>query len=802
VLTQRRLKPKVNNWLDESLRLEGLLGEGAEGTVWKARHKDTGNFYAVKILKSEFHGKPEAREQFRQVFHAVRERLAESPHICRLEELWEESKFGPWFSMEYVDHVHLQQYCREKQDTGRPVSPLQICDLLTPIAQSLDLAHSRNILHCDINQHHLMISLGNQGTATLKLIDFGEALILDLLNSDRDSFAWPSGGTPGYVSPERENGRPQSGRSDQFSFAVVVHELLLGYTPSASAPSSADSTISPSAFDQALYHVLKRALHHQPELRFPTCVDFLVAVRNAVNADQPLQGSFLKSCIGLQKQHAGPVSVQLNFWEHPDFLAPERLTEPHRIRQKLQEKSDRLQKESESLQRQLDRLLNDPVKVGVVGTRNAGKSSLFAIWSLFRNSSDDGVDLVISDNDTTRYLQVISADLLKGKLRANHYSEPPQHLQMKVSVHNRTWLVKTCDFTGEFLNSETNLESTQAAETLAFLREAEIILFLFDPDPNPQKLDWKIGDHIDRLFHEIPAELVLALTKIDEHWGSKDIFTQSHFRRIFEELCGRNPVLKLVANKLELSFSKQGLKIIPISSFGKKLPSTGTRPSEPQPLRVEQLDPFQIFSPLAAAFQRRSDQVKRLQYQLEKLSQTNEQLTHHLDVARDAVNKRQNEINVVAADMDRIRSFIAAARDRPIDKELQVLRNFQTKLPIFCKKLQQLGADVELQQCLALIGQLNKVISEFPRLKEDYKTRNLLKELKDRNECSVLEFLIFWFPTAEVTWALRRKVAAGVPDTVRNQFNEQYSLYIRRSVRIAATVIAAFIIFFLILLSR
>ena len=171
-------------------------------------------------------------------------------------------------------------------------------------------------------------------------------------------------------------------------------------------------------------------------------------------------------------------------------------------------------------------------------------------------------------------------------------------------------------------------------------------------------------------------------------------------------------------------------------------------------------------------------------------------------MARDAVNKRQNEIKFVAADVDRIRSFIAAASDRPIDKELQVLRNFQKKLPGFCKKLQQLGADVELQQCVTLIRQLNKVISEFPRLKEDYKTRNLLKELKDRNECSVLEFLIFWFPTAEVTWELRRKVAAGVPDTVRNQFNEQYRLYIFRSLRIAATVVAAFISFFLILLSR
>lgn len=800
--TERILIPKVNSRLDEFLRLEDCLGQGSEGTVWKARHKDTGNVYAVKILKSTFLRKSEARQQFRQVFHAVRDRLAESPQICRFEELREESPFGPWFSMEYVNHVHLQQYCRNRKDTGQPVSSLQICDLLTPVAQALDLAHSRHILHCDINQHHLMISRSNNGVANLKLIDFGEALILDRLNVDADSFMWPSGGTQGYVSPEREQGLRQSGRSDQFSLAVVVHELLLGYRPSESARSSADAPISLEAFDPELYEVLKRALHPQPERRFSTCTDFLVAVRDAVNVDQPLQGSFLKSCIGLQKQNAGPVAEQLSFWEKPDFSAPGRLMDPRRNYQRLQEKSDRLQAESERIQLQLDRLLHDPVKVGVVGTRNAGKSSLFAIWSLFRNSSHDNVDLVISDNATTKYLQTLSTELLqKGTLRANPYNNPPQHLQMKVSVHNKTWLLKTCDFTGEFLNSETNLESTEAAETLDFLRESEIILFLFDPDPTADQLDWKIGDHIDRLFHDIPAELVLALTKFDGYWKQKDKFTHTDFCRIFEELCRKNPVLTLVANKLQLSFSRQGLKIIPISSFGKKLPSDGMRQSELRPLRVEQLDPFQVFSPLAAAFQRRSDHIKRLQDHLEKLRQTHEHLAHHLDAARDAANARQNTINAAAAHTDRIRSSIATALSRPVDRELKVLRDFQTRLPVVCEKLQKLGADAERQQCLALISELNKAISEFPRLMEDYKTRNLLKELHDRNAGSVLEFLIFWFPTSEITWVLRRKVAAGVPDTVRNQFNEQYSLYIRRSLRLAATVIAGFILFFLVLLS-
>jgi hypothetical protein len=400
-------------------------------------------------------------------------------------------------------------------------------------------------------------------------------------------------------------------------------------------------------------------------------------------------------------------------------------------------------------------------------------------------------------------LEGISAELLQqGGLRANPYGNPPQYLRMKVTVHDRTWPLVTCDFTGEFLNSETNRESEEAAETLKFLREADMVIFLYDPDPDPKRIDWKIRDHIDHLFREKPRELVLALTKIDEHWAARDEFGPARFAQIYDELREANPVLDIVATKLHQSFCPGGLKIIPISSFGGKLPEGTKSGSGAQHSLIEQLKPFQVFSPLAAAFQRRADDVKHLQYRLEQLRRKVGRFTKLLDKAKSDAKSMQEKIDVVVEEIKRAGRSIDNAVEHPKASEFKSLREYEKTLLENFRMLRELYASPELQKYQPIRERLRWAITNFPRLKDEYETKNLLKCLTDNNKRSVIVFVLLWFKTSHASWSLDKKVDAGVPDEVRVQFNEQYGVYLHRSVRIAVTMIAGFVLLFLFLLTR
>jgi len=805
--TERFLFPKKGNWLNDDWRFTEELpsGEKATAVVWKVRHKTTETYAAVKMLKVNSRNDTGATNQFRRTSRVMLQQL-HHPNICGVDEFVDTSRYGPWFRMEFISNGHLLEYCRTMKDSGQQLSPLQLCDLLKPVAEALDFAHNKGVLHSDINQHHLMVHLTRQGVVGVKLIDFGEALVLDQQNHDSDS-DWPSSGTPGYISPERLQGKPQCGRSDQYSFAVVVHELFLGYLPNQEKFIAAkqDAAVCSITFNRRdLMAAFRRGLAPYPAGRFDTCCEFLDAVRVALDMDQPISGSLLRSCVGLQKQKTGPVSQQTRFWEQPDFQPRRRHADPRKDCQNLQKVAHSLRQEYQSLQQELGKLEKDPVKVGIVGTRNAGKTSLFAVWNLIRNSLEDAVDLVIADDDTASYLKGISAELLQqGGVRANPYGSPPTFLKMKVTVHDRTWPLITCDFTGEFLNPETNRESEEAAETLKFLREADLIIFLFDPDPGPAKADWKILDHIDRLFHEIPPELVLAVTKIDEHWGAREELGYARFVAIYEELCCRNPLLEKVANKLYHSFCLVGLKIIPISSFGKKLSPRATQTSGLRNLSVDDLKPFQVFSPLAAAFQRRADDVKRLQYRLEQLRRKVLNVMKQLNDVEAAAKERQNQINSLVAEIERAGREIEAVIDSAKkEKSFEILKEYQSSLRPKTKDLRSLGGVEDATKCQPVLDRLNWAVTNFPLLVDECETKELLKFFTDQNKRPIIEFVLFWLMTSHASWSLAHKVAAGVPDAVKDQFNEQYSLYIRRSMRIAGTMILGIVLFFFFLLTR
>ncbi|MCZ6779389.1 MAG: serine/threonine protein kinase [Acidobacteria bacterium] len=196
------------------------IGRGAMGRVYLARDPAIDRQVALKTV-SFMEGFPEeerkvARQRFLGEARAAGGLL--HPSIITIFDVGEHDG-QPFIAMEYVEGTTLEKH-------SRPPDLLEVERVVALIAQAaraLQHAHTRNIVHRDIKPPNLM--LANDGT--IKIADFGLAKNA-AANLTQDGTIL---GTPYYMSPEQVMGRQLDGRSDLFSLAVVLYELLGGYRP-------------------------------------------------------------------------------------------------------------------------------------------------------------------------------------------------------------------------------------------------------------------------------------------------------------------------------------------------------------------------------------------------------------------------------------------------------------------------------------------------------------------------------------------------------------------------------------------
>ena len=146
------------------------------------------------------------------------------PRICRLEE-WGRIRNSPYISMEYVDGLDLR---RLKRARG-PMEPLVVATIGLQIAQGLHYAHGfvdaagrrLKVIHRDISPQNVMV--GRDGR--VRLIDFG---IAKYEGREGQTAAGVLKGKHGYMSPEQVRGESLDGRTDLFSLAILLYEMITG----------------------------------------------------------------------------------------------------------------------------------------------------------------------------------------------------------------------------------------------------------------------------------------------------------------------------------------------------------------------------------------------------------------------------------------------------------------------------------------------------------------------------------------------------------------------------------------------
>ncbi len=263
------------------------LGRGATGIVYKALDPAIGRTIAIKTIDLRELTDPAERQRVRDrlLREAQSAGVLSHPNIVTIYDVLEKEDYAYIF-MEYVNGASLEQMLR----SGNLPDGQSLLDFLRQVADALDYAHRKGIVHRDIKPANIIISEGNaQGEQLAKIADFGVAKFV----SHEMTHSGTMIGTPNYMSPEQIQGLTVDGRSDQFSLAVIVYELLGGTRPFAGETLPAlfyqicKQEPKPvhelnSSVNETAGKVLERALSKDPAARYATCVAFIGALTIAL----------------------------------------------------------------------------------------------------------------------------------------------------------------------------------------------------------------------------------------------------------------------------------------------------------------------------------------------------------------------------------------------------------------------------------------------------------------------------------------------------------------------------------------
>jgi len=222
------------------------LGKGGMGEILLAEDVKLGRKVAIKSISPGALSECDSKARFLREARAA-SRL-EHPNICTIYEIAEEDG-REFIVMQHIDGVTLDQLLKM-----RPLSIGQIIQIADQVADGMAAAQAQNIVHRDIKPGNIMIDRSGQ----VKILDFGLAKICGEMEAHseaerRDSDLTEKGivlGTVSFMSPEQAKGLKLDGRSDVFSFGVVLYEMLENQNPF-----SDDENIV------TLYNILHREVH-------------------------------------------------------------------------------------------------------------------------------------------------------------------------------------------------------------------------------------------------------------------------------------------------------------------------------------------------------------------------------------------------------------------------------------------------------------------------------------------------------------------------------------------------------------
>jgi serine/threonine-protein kinase len=199
------------------------LGSGATGTVYAVEHAVTGDVLALKLMRAHLGATDEAIARFKREARAASS--IRSQHVVRIFDADVAPELGgaPYLVMDLLEGSDLEQIAN-----GKPVPPEDVVEWLRQVARPLDKAHRLGITHRDLKPENLFLTRLDDGTAIIKILDFGIAKIA--AESTGTTQAGQIFGTPQYMAPEQARGDHGNvgPATDLFALGLIAFGLLTG----------------------------------------------------------------------------------------------------------------------------------------------------------------------------------------------------------------------------------------------------------------------------------------------------------------------------------------------------------------------------------------------------------------------------------------------------------------------------------------------------------------------------------------------------------------------------------------------
>ncbi|MBN4076219.1 CHASE2 domain-containing protein [Gemmatimonas aurantiaca] len=265
-------------------KLEGILGKGAMGLVYRGVDPVINRTVALKTIRMDFLTDPEeiAEMKERLFYEAQAAGKLSHPNIVVIYDVGEEASIQ-YIAMEYLEGQTLEDMIKRKVNFNFKI----LAKMIYQICSALQYAHGQGIVHRDIKPANIMVL----PDYSVKVLDFGIARI----ESSSMTKTGVAMGTPNYISPEQLSGEKVDGRSDLFSLGVMFYEMMLGVRPfkgenltaliysvmnkEPEIPSKINPRIPP-LFDM----IIKKALQKDPAKRYQKASDMANALSDFVQS--------------------------------------------------------------------------------------------------------------------------------------------------------------------------------------------------------------------------------------------------------------------------------------------------------------------------------------------------------------------------------------------------------------------------------------------------------------------------------------------------------------------------------------
>jgi eukaryotic-like serine/threonine-protein kinase len=217
--------------LPQQYELLGQISQGGMGSVYKARNRYTGSFFAIKVMTIDPAKEEKALQRF--IVEAKAASSLKHPRICLVHDFGLTPSKLPYLVMEWIDGISLGK----KVYRDGPIRANEAIRIFQQITAALIHAHDHKVIHRDLKPDNIMLTRDAAGSTEVHLVDFGIAKVLtdddsDITQSLGLTSAGEVVGTPIFMSPEQAKASSRiDKRSDVYSLGCVMFFVLTGEPP-------------------------------------------------------------------------------------------------------------------------------------------------------------------------------------------------------------------------------------------------------------------------------------------------------------------------------------------------------------------------------------------------------------------------------------------------------------------------------------------------------------------------------------------------------------------------------------------